>query len=147
MNDPESVRTDQHESPVEERAQPEPESPKITMPHRRIRKLPFLLGRTPLTQPVPVVLAENLPHNWEKRCYRKLRRGDTVYLVEISEWLTGPGKTKREYLFLEGVRQGYSLFEHQFIPPAAPTPTKPEEKMIIMADDPARVEVTSGQLS
>jgi|SRR5208283_3379109 len=120
MNEDQPVETKPAESvpdsPASGTATPVPEAPPI-----KIKRLPYLLSRQ-RTGMVPVVLAEDLPRNWEKKCGVRLRKGNTVNIVEVSEWLVGPGKVDKQFLFWEGVRHGLSLKFGQFIPP------KPEEK-------------------
>ena len=100
-------------------AAPEPPAPEPL----HIKKLPFLLRRTSFVQPVPVVLARDLPRSWEKLkdCNRQLRMGMVVHLYEMSEVVvatpTGP-QIQKQFTFLEG--GGHYLLNGQFIPPAPP---------------------------
>lgn len=92
----------------------------------KIPRFPYLLNRQRIGSLVPVQLAVDLPRNWEKKCRRKLRKGSFVHLVEVSEWLVSPTQVDKQFLFLEGVREGLSLRFGQFIPPK-PSEKKPTE--------------------
>lgn len=60
-----------------------------------------------------VQLAENLPRDWEQKCFASLRKGKVITLTGALPVKTGPDRTEYHYTFKEGERYSYCVRECQ----------------------------------